>query len=181
MSTTLDYIVEDLEDKNTQAPEGLSRIVGVETKGTPEVATAGDGEMPRTQIGPPPDILFGKPANREQYEIAARLTKAKAVLVESPPRYRQDAHNRERPCSDICSRRGRDRARYPHTTKALRVLRRQVDEALQPLALSVLEATPTARHACARGTGHRRPTLALGCCELAAGGWCAPRKAAAAA
>ncbi|MBS0158831.1 MAG: AAA family ATPase [Nitrospira sp.] len=137
LSTTLDYIVEDLEDKNTQAPEGLSRIVGVETKGTPEVATGGDGEMPRTQIGPPPDILFSKPANREQYEIAARLTKAKAVLVQGPPGTGK-THTIANLLGYLLSQ-GKTVLVTAHTTKALRVLRRQVDEALQPLALSVLE------------------------------------------
>lgn len=137
LSTTLDYIVEDLEDEHTRAPEGLSRIVGVETEGTPEVTTGADGETPRTPIGPEPDILFSKPANSEQYEIAARLTKAKAVLVQGPPGTGK-THTIANLLGYLLSQ-GKTVLVTAHTTKALRVLRRQVDEALQPLALSVLE------------------------------------------
>jgi len=39
----------------------------------------------RTTVGPEPDILFSKPANQEQYEIAARLEMSNAVLVQGPP------------------------------------------------------------------------------------------------
>jgi DNA-directed RNA polymerase subunit L len=138
LSTTLDYIVEDLEDNNTQAPEGLSRIVGVETKDTPEVATSGDGETPRIPTGPEPDILFSKPANAEQYEIAARLTKAKAVLVQGPPGTGK-THTIANLLGHLLSQ-GKTVLVTAHTTKALRVLRQQVDEALQPLCLSVLES-----------------------------------------
>ena len=138
LSTTLDYIVEDLEDKHTQAPEGLSRIVGVETEGTPEATTGADGETPRTPIGPEPDILFSKPANVEQYEIATRLTKAKAVLVQGPPGTGK-THTIANLLGYLLSQ-GKTVLVTAHTPKALRVLRRQVDEALQPLALSVLES-----------------------------------------
>lgn len=148
LNTTLDYIVEDLEDENTQAPEGLSRIVGVETEGTPEVATGGDGETPRTPIGPEPDILFSKPANAEQYEIAARLTKAKAVLVQGPPGTGK-THTIANLLGYLLSQ-GKTVLVTAHTTKALRVLRRQVDEALQPLALSVLEGDANSQAQLAR-------------------------------
>src|SRR5271166_4205014 len=86
LSTTLDYIVQDLEGQDSKVPEGLSRIVGVETDAAALAPTSGeDGETPQLESGPEPDILFSKPANAEQYEIAARLTKAKAVLVQGPP------------------------------------------------------------------------------------------------
>lgn len=138
LSTTLDYILEDLDNKDTQAPEGLSRIVGVETEDNPEIRTSGDGEAPRIPTGPEPDILFSKPANSEQYEIATRLTKAKAVLVQGPPGTGK-THTIGNLLGYLLSQ-GKTVLVTAHTTKALRVLRRQVDEALQPLALSVLES-----------------------------------------
>jgi very-short-patch-repair endonuclease len=137
LSTTLDYILEDLNDEDTRAPEGLSRIVGVENEDTPEVPTGGDGETPRTPIGPEPDILFSKRANAEQYEIATRLTKAKAVLVQGPPGTGK-THTIANLLGCLLSQ-GKTVLVTAHTTKALRVLRQQVDEALRPLCLSVLE------------------------------------------
>lgn len=137
LTTTLDHIVEDLEDEHTHVPEGLSRIVGVESEGTPEMAPGGDGETPRTLIGPEPDILFSKPSNAEQHEIAARLTKTKAVLVQGPPGTGK-THTIANLLGYLLSQ-GKTVLVTAHTTKALRVLRRQVDEALQPLTLSVLE------------------------------------------
>lgn len=137
LSTTLDYIVEDLENEGTQPPEGLSRIVGVETKDELEAPSGGDGETPKIPSGPEPDILFSKLANAEQYEIAARLTKAKAVLVQGPPGTGK-THTIANLLGYLLSQ-GKTVLVTAHTTKALRVLRRQVDEALQPLCLSVLE------------------------------------------
>ncbi|MBW8879480.1 MAG: AAA family ATPase [Acidobacteria bacterium] len=143
LSTTLDHILEDLEDKDTQAPEGLSRIVGVETENIPEVLTGGDSELPRTPAGPEPDILFSKPANAEQYQIAVRLMKAKAVLVQGPPGTGK-THTIANLLGYLLSQ-GKTVLVTAHTTKALRVLRRQVDQALQPLCLSVLEGDADSR------------------------------------
>lgn len=134
LSNTLDRILEDLQGETTDAPEGLLRIVGVEREATPEMAT---DETARTLIGPEPDILFSKPANPEQYQIAARLTKARAVLVQGPPGTGK-THTIANLLGYLLSQ-GKTVLVTAHTTKALRVLRRQVDEALQPLTLSVLE------------------------------------------
>lgn len=138
LNTTLDYIVEDLEDKASEPPEGLARIVGVETSGT--VTTSNDRSDNKTQpppSGPEPDILFSKPANAEQYEIAARLAKSKAVLVQGPPGTGK-THTIANLLGHLLAQ-GKTVLVTAHTTKALRVLRGQVDEALQPLCLSVLE------------------------------------------
>jgi len=138
LSTTLDYIVQDLEGPDSKVPEGLSRIVGVETDAAALMATSGrESETPRLESGPEPDILFSKPANAEQYEIAARLTKAKAVLVQGPPGTGK-THTIANLLGHLLSQ-GKTVLVTAHTTKALRVLRRQVDGALQPLCLSVLE------------------------------------------
>lgn len=138
LNTTLDYILEDLNNPGTQVPEGLSRIVGVETPDTVEVPTGGDGEEPPIMAGPEPDVLFNKPANTEQYDIAARLTTTKSVLVQGPPGTGK-THTIANLLGYLLSQ-GKTVLVTAHTTKALRVLRRQVDDALQPLALSVLDS-----------------------------------------
>lgn len=138
LSTTLDYILEDLDNKDTQAPEGLARIVGVEITSTSETPTMGASEDPRVLAASELDILFSKPANAEQYEIAARLMKANAVLVQGPPGTGK-THTIGNLLGYLLSQ-GKTVLVTAHTTKALRVLRRQVDDALQPLAISVLES-----------------------------------------
>jgi very-short-patch-repair endonuclease len=138
LSTTLDYIVEDLENPDTRPSEGLSRIVGVEAENaTHHLAGNVEGTARPTPGGPEPDILFSKPANAEQYEIASRLTRAKAVLVQGPPGTGK-THTIANLLGHLLSQ-GKTVLVTAHTTKALRVLRQQVDEALQPLCLSVLE------------------------------------------
>jgi len=138
LSTTLDNIIDDLNDEDTDAPKGLLRIVGIETvEAGPPFGGGGDGETQRTPSGPEPDVLFSKPANAEQYEIAARLAKAKAVLVQGPPGTGK-THTIANLLGYLLAQR-KTVLVTAHTTKALRVLRRQVDEALQPLCLSVLE------------------------------------------
>lgn len=138
LNTTLDSIVEDLEDEDTKPPEGLARIVGVETSQTVGASSGiGDSRMQRTLPGPEPDILFSKPANAEQYEIAARLARSKAVLVQGPPGTGK-TYTIANLLGSLLAQ-GKTVLVTAHTTKALRVLRSQVDETLQPLCLSVLE------------------------------------------
>src|SRR5438874_1258726 len=95
------------------------------------------GASARAITGPEPDILFSKPVNTEQYEIAARLAKSKAVLVQGPPGTGK-THTIANLLGYLLAQ-GKTVLVTAHTTKALRVLRGQVDEALQPLCLSVLE------------------------------------------
>lgn len=138
LSTTLDNIIKDLEDEDTEPPKGLLRIVGVETNEDDPVSDGTvDGETRRTPPGPAPDILFSKPANAEQYEIAERLAQSNAVLVQGPPGTGK-THTIANLLGCLLAQ-GKTVLVTAHTTKALRVLRRQVDEALQPLCLSVLE------------------------------------------
>jgi hypothetical protein len=139
LATTLDHIVEDLEGNDTAPPEGLARIVGVETSESVTASNvAGDPEKVSTRSGPEPDILFSKPANAEQYEIAARLAKSKAVLVQGPPGTGK-THTIANLLGCLLAQ-GKTVLVTAHTTKALRVLRDQVDDALKPLCLSVLES-----------------------------------------
>jgi superfamily II DNA or RNA helicase len=89
-----------------------------------------------TPSAPEPDILFSKPANREQYEIAARLAKGKAVIVQGPPGTGK-THTIANLLGYLLAQ-GKTVLVTAHTTKALRVLREKVDKALQPLCLSGL-------------------------------------------
>jgi hypothetical protein len=136
LNTTIDFIIEDLEAQATVS-EGLSSIMGVETASTDATADEDIDEATRTTpSAPEPDILFSKPANREQYEIAARLAKGRAVLVQGPPGTGK-THTIANLLGYLLAQ-GKTVLVTAHTTKALRVLRGQVDKALQPLCLSVL-------------------------------------------
>ena len=139
LATTLDHIIEDLEENDTAPPEGLARIVGVETV-EPTGASSGGGDRERVQTKPPPgpDTLFSKLANAEQYEIAARLAKSSAVLVQGPPGTGK-THTIANLLGCLLAQ-GKSVLVTAHTTKALRVLRDQVDDALKPLCLSVLDS-----------------------------------------
>lgn len=137
LSTTLDNVIEDLEQSETLPPEGLARIVGVDLNSVSVIPGGGGGERIVVPSGPEPDILFSKPANAEQYAIAARLAKAKAVLVQGPPGTGK-THTIANLLGYLLAQ-GKTVLVTAHTTKALRVLRNQIDEALQPLCLSVLE------------------------------------------
>jgi very-short-patch-repair endonuclease len=141
LATTLDHIVEDLAQDGTTPPEGLSRIVGVEAGG-PAISIGSSNSSdhaPSThQPTVDPDILFSKPANAEQYEIAARLAKAKAVLVQGPPGTGK-THTIANLLGCLLAQ-GKTVLVTAHTTKALRVLRDKVDDALKSLCLSVLDS-----------------------------------------
>ena len=123
-------------------PEGLSTIVGVETDAisASQIADVGD-ERPACATGTGDRILFGKPANSEQHEIAARL-----------PRGTGDGSS--------CARPARDRKTYAtianllwvfagprkavlvtaHTTKALRgvAAAKSIQSCFNRVCLSVL-------------------------------------------
>ena len=138
LSTMLDYVIEDLEDEASEVAEGLGRIVGVENCVSGADSTVLDG---RKDQSPAPvqetDIFFTKPANAEQFEIATRLEQAKSVVVQGPPGTGK-THTIANLLGHLLSK-GKTVLVTAHTTKALRVLRRQLDETLQPLCISVLE------------------------------------------
>ena len=139
LGSSLDHILEDLEEGENEVPPGLARIVGVdaEVPGMPiHGGSAAESTPPAN--GTIPDILFSKPANAAQFEIAARLAQSKSVLVQGPPGTGK-THTIANLLGFLLAQ-GKTVLVTAHTTKALRVLRRQVDEALQPLCLSVLDS-----------------------------------------
>lgn len=63
LTSTLDYIVGDLGKDDVTVPDGLVRIVGVETEDALPLSSCPDGSAAsHTTGGPEPDILFSKPA-----------------------------------------------------------------------------------------------------------------------
>jgi very-short-patch-repair endonuclease len=150
LSSTLDHIVEDLGRDDVRPAEGLARIVGVESGG---VESAGVESSPRVVNGEKArplasngasasklEILFSKPTNDEQHQIAARLARDKAVLVQGPPGTGK-THTIANLLGCLLAQ-GKTVLVTAHTTKALRVLRDKVDRSLQPLCLSVLDGGP---------------------------------------
>ncbi|MDD4889860.1 MAG: AAA family ATPase [Phycisphaerae bacterium] len=138
LRTTLDAILEHLSDQEAELPAGLSQIVGIDPCEAAALPIAsGDGDKRLSLPAPAPDILFSKPANDEQYEIAERLERSKAVLVQGPPGTGK-THTIANLLGHLLAQ-GKTVLVTAHTTKALRVLRGKVDKALQPLCLSVLE------------------------------------------
>ena len=134
LSTTLDTLIQHLEGQVCEFPEGLVRIVGIDQRGPASLPT---GISPTLQPAAS-DILFSKPANAEQYAIAERLATARAVLVQGPPGTGK-THTIANLLGHLLAQ-GKTVLVTAHTTKALRVLRDQVDTALQPLCLSVLDS-----------------------------------------
>jgi hypothetical protein len=135
------YPEDSAEGPNVKLPvprRGLVRIVGVETEDAlPLSSCPGGSAASHATGGPELDILFSKPANQEQYEIAARLEMSNAVLVQGPPGTGK-THTIANLLGYMLAQ-GKTVLVTAHTTKALRVLRGQLDEALQPLCLSVLD------------------------------------------
>jgi hypothetical protein len=124
LSTSLDFIISDLENGNKAPPEGLSRIVGIEEKREiPVISLSGAEENAQTSVNASAaEVLFSKPANAEQYEIANRLAQSSAVLVQGPPGTGK-THTIANLLGHLLSQ-GKTVLVTAHTTKALRVLRR---------------------------------------------------------
>jgi very-short-patch-repair endonuclease len=85
----------------------------------------------------PPDILFTKEANDEQFQIAARLERHKNVLVQGPPGTGK-THTIANLVGHLLAH-GKRVLITALTSKALRVVRDMVVEPLQTLCVSVLD------------------------------------------
>jgi len=132
-----DRVLEDLEHR-TELPVSLTRLVGV----TPP-ALDHDPPPPASPWSEPPDVLLSKPANAEQVAFARALERHRAVLVQGPPGTGK-SHTIANLIGHLVAH-GKRVLVTSHTTKALRVLRGQVVEALQPLCVAVLEHDLEAR------------------------------------
>jgi very-short-patch-repair endonuclease len=132
-----DRVLEDLENREDLAIS-LTRLVGV--------APSPVERPPSTAVSPwsePQDVLLSKPANIEQVEIARALDAHRAVLVQGPPGTGK-SHTIANLIGHLVAH-GKRVLVTSHTTKALRVLRDQVVEALRPLCVAVLDNDLEAR------------------------------------
>ncbi|MGZ3529571.1 MAG: AAA domain-containing protein, partial [Vulcanimicrobiaceae bacterium] len=84
------------------------------------------------------NVLFTKPANTEQLEIARRLDLHDCVLVQGPPGTGK-THTIANLLGHLLAK-GKSVLVCSHTTKALKVLREKVVSELQPLCVSVMDA-----------------------------------------
>jgi very-short-patch-repair endonuclease len=116
------------------APKDSVSIPGLATSGTPE--DAGGGVLEDDLLDE--QILFTKPANGEQMEIARRLDRETCITVQGPPGTGK-SHTIANLIGHLLAS-GKRVLVTSHTTKALRVLRDKVVPELQPLCLSVLDS-----------------------------------------
>lgn len=148
LHTIIASIIEDLGGDSPDIPKVLVQIAGGDAdpslppNQSPPTPTAADGHgvASTPQRG---DILFSKPANQEQLQIAKRLRTTDSVLVQGPP-----GTGKTHTIANLIGHfleEGKSVLVTAHTSKALRVLRDQVDEKLQPLCLSVLEGDAESR------------------------------------
>jgi very-short-patch-repair endonuclease len=133
-NTALEVILEDLQHRE-DLPYSLLSLTGIETANTQAQNTT---PSPTTSPNSDEDeqILFSKPANAEQLEIARRLDRYGAVLVQGPPGTGK-THTIANLLGHLLAQ-GKSVLVTSHTSKALRVLREKVVEPLQPLCVSVL-------------------------------------------
>ena len=135
-ATAIDAVLEDLENgKDLAAP--LVRIVGIETDDGAAQDGAAESPTSLTYDNEVDDILLSKPANPEQIRIVRQLARAAGVLVQGPPGTGK-SHTIANLIGHLLAD-GKTVLVTAHTTKALRVLRNYVAEALQPLCVSVLD------------------------------------------
>jgi len=132
-----DRVLETLDDCIT-LPTALSRLVGVEPAPPPD-----EIERDTSPWGEPSDVLLSKPANLEQIQIARALERHCAVLVQGPPGTGK-SHTIANLIGHLVAH-GKRVLVTSHTTKALRVLRDQVVEQLQPLCVAVLDTDIASR------------------------------------
>lgn len=139
-ASALECILDALE-QGPELPISLLNISGAATLMLAE-APLGDVSEP-TSVPATTEVLFSKPSNKEQFQIAARLSNAGCVLVQGPPGTGK-THTIANLIGHLLAA-GKSVLVTSQTTKALRVLREQVVPKLQPLCVSVLESDMESR------------------------------------
>ena len=127
-----DLVLEDIASRDAFSP-ALLQILGL----VGGASAAGEARSDGPTLGNEDEaVLFGKPANTEQLEIAKQLSRRDCVLVQGPPGTGK-THTIANLLGHLLAQ-GKRVLVTAHTPKALRVLRQQVVEPLQPLCVSVL-------------------------------------------
>lgn len=137
MPAAMARVLEDLA-ATEDVPKGLRNVVGIDEPSDDASSTTVDTiDATMTSMGEPADVLFAKPANLEQVQIARALQRHGAVLVQGPPGTGK-SHTIANLIGHLVAQGNRVLV-TSHTTKALRVLRQQVPETLRPLCVTLLE------------------------------------------
>ncbi len=132
----------DVLETAPRLPSALINICGAEQALSGGQDDAGT-DAASTESVSDADVLFSKPSNKEQFQIAARLAKTGCVLVQGPPGTGK-THTIANLIGHLLAN-GKSVLVTSQTTKALRVLRDQVVPKLQPLCVSVLESDTESR------------------------------------
>lgn len=130
--SAIQAIRDDLE-AGGPIPDSLLALVGEHRPAASDTPLI----QPFEQADEADDVLLTKEANKEQLEIARRLSRYSAVLVQGPPGTGK-THTIANLIGHFLAE-GKTVLVTSQTTKALRVLREKVAEELQPLCVSVLE------------------------------------------
>lgn len=139
-TNAIDAILEDMESQKG-LPDSLTKIVGIEGQVPP--TTVDDNGRGSCISNEDREVLFSKHANPEQLQIARRLRDHGCVLVQGPPGTGK-THTIANLLGHLMAQ-GKTVLVTSHTTKALRRVREQVVENLQPLCVSVLESDMESR------------------------------------
>ena len=144
-ATALESILHQIEE-NPSLPTSLRRIVGVPDEPGENVSnenltdSASSAAFTASRTS---EILFSKPANEEQLQIAERLERHGCVLVQGPPGTGK-THTIANLVGHLLAQ-GKTILVTSYSAKALRVLRDQIVPPLQPLCVSVLESDSAGR------------------------------------
>jgi very-short-patch-repair endonuclease len=132
-AAAIEAIIEDLRSRE-DLPWSLLNIVGLE----PPIAT--EQEVSKAPSSPDTiqDVLLSKPANPEQIRIAQYTAAMGGTLVQGPPGTGK-THTIGNLIGHLLAQ-GKSVLVTSHTTKALRMVRSQVESKLRPLCVSVLES-----------------------------------------
>jgi very-short-patch-repair endonuclease len=138
-STVFQSVLDDLAAGKRACSPGLLQIIGLNAAGADAPVSLGTSE-PRSRpalANEEADVLFAKPANAEQSQIAKRLDSRDAVLVQGPPGTGK-THTIANLVGHLLAQ-GKRVLITAQTSKALRVLRDKISEPLRPLCVSVLQ------------------------------------------
>ncbi|NKF08760.1 AAA family ATPase [Clostridium gasigenes] len=141
----IDSIIDEL-DTNTDVPDFLNDVVGIETKER-QVENNNDEVSKESALlatnGVDEEILLTKPANLEQLSVAKHLKRNSAVLVQGPPGTGK-THTISNIIGHLLSE-GKSILVTSYSEKALSVLKDKVDPNLQALCLSLLSGVDSRR------------------------------------
>jgi len=138
-SQAVGYMLEDLEDR-TEPPLAFAFIT---SEGAPARSVSSEPAHENSDLDMLRSVLFTKPWNQEQLQIAQRLDRFGCVLVQGPPGTGK-THTIANLIGHLLAQ-GKSVLVTAYTSKALRVLREHIPEPLRALAVSVLDDDLTTR------------------------------------